>query len=99
MLGYPDGLKQDAVAGIVAWYEQQGISIADGDVYFFGDRTETGLAFNLSSAINGICGQIIGFPNYGNLMFDILQQQPRRTSRPSAHQGSTLGRSHVLPVT
>lgn len=40
VLGWPDGQKQDAVAGIVAWYEQQGIRIADEDVYFFGDRTE-----------------------------------------------------------
>lgn len=49
VLGWPDGQKQDAVAGIVAWYEQQGIRIADQDVYFFGDRTENIPPFSSTS--------------------------------------------------
>lgn len=39
VLAWPDGLKQDAVGGIVAWYAQLGINIPAEKVYFFGDNT------------------------------------------------------------
>ena len=39
VLAWPDGLKQDAVGGIVAWYAQLGINIPARKVYFFGDNT------------------------------------------------------------
>lgn len=40
VLGWPDGLKQNAVGGIVEWYAKLGINIPAAKVYFFGDRTE-----------------------------------------------------------
>ena len=40
VLGWPDGLKQNAVGGIVDWYAKLGINIPAAKVYFFGDRTE-----------------------------------------------------------
>ena len=36
----------EAVEGIVAWYDQQGVSIPPQKVHFFGDRTENIGPFN-----------------------------------------------------
>mmetsp|Transcript_82128 Transcript_82128/g.219823 ORF Transcript_82128/g.219823 Transcript_82128/m.219823 type:complete len:216 (+) Transcript_82128:51-698(+) len=39
--GCPDGTKQNAVGGIVSWYQQNvGASIANGDVHFYDDRAD-----------------------------------------------------------
>jgi hypothetical protein len=43
---YPERHKQVAVAGILNWYAEQGITIADGDVHFFDDRPDNIGPFN-----------------------------------------------------
>lgn len=40
VIGAPDGLKQEAVKGIVAWYQQQGIDIPASRVWMFDDKAD-----------------------------------------------------------
>ena len=59
VMGCPDERKQETVADVVAWYGDQGVAIAPGDVWFFDDRDENvapfeGTGFNARQASCGL---------------------------------------------
>mmetsp|Transcript_59484 Transcript_59484/g.134081 ORF Transcript_59484/g.134081 Transcript_59484/m.134081 type:complete len:254 (-) Transcript_59484:122-883(-) len=93
--GCPDTTKQNAVPGVLAWYKNHGVQIANSDVHFFDDRSNNVEAFKghpynarqISCATRDLSGTI---GMCGATLAEIVLEKGVKTCADLAASGSQI---------